>query len=93
MPSGYTKGTRNNDSVPAMCFCFVSNLDPLDISALSLYFKSVFSMCKIIGGVGRRESGSNSAIGKEVGRKRPGKQDSRQRRYNRKAQNTEAIKN
>lgn len=32
-------------------------------------------MYKMIGGVGRRESGCNSAIGKEAGKERPGRQD------------------
>ena len=49
--------TRSNDSIPALFVLGVSKLDPLDISALSRYFESVFSMYKMIGGVGRRESG------------------------------------
>ena len=65
--------TRSNDSIPALFVLGVSKLDPLDISALSRYFGSVFSMYKMIGGVGRRESACNSAAGKEAGKERPGR--------------------
>lgn len=63
--------SRNNDSIPALCFSFVSNLDPLDISVLSRHFESVFAMYKMAGGGRRRESGCN-AIMKEAGKERPG---------------------